>query len=344
MTFLARSSAVGVKRTRWYPFPVLALIFGAACGIAAAAPDLFHFRDSTGDIAIYTKAEAIDTSNPFSKRWEPMDEHRATCHPFSSALSFSADDARTRFAHTRGADPLFADVDGANCSGVDRSDASAHSLILENGLIRIALPVPSAAQFTIDTIYDPSGCADITDPVSGQRQVSVYRRPLPTTNLRFLSAVMYCDGRETVAPLNDASTFRSNLRTDLTHQALDATLGHAQASTPPTERQLAAIVRFELALFTTQATDDAAGSLSRRARKAARSASHARSISRHQRLIGIESDRCSVLEQSVHGLHRMARISRPHRGTGTGAPASKLRLVKKSSIHFPPDDHPGSGG
>jgi hypothetical protein len=155
---------------------------------------------------------------------------------------------------------LFADVDGANCSGVSRSDPSAHSLILGNGLIRIALPVPPSAQFTIDTVYDPYGCADITDGISGQRQLSVYRRPLPSSNLRFLSAVMF-DGRETVSPLDDAATFRSNLRTDLTHQALDATLGHAQALTAPSNRQLAAIVQFELSLFTAQATDAAAGPL-----------------------------------------------------------------------------------
>ncbi len=34
--------------------------------------------------------------------------------------------------------------------------------------------------------------------------VSVYRRPLPTTNLTFLSAVMF-DGRETISPLTDSA-------------------------------------------------------------------------------------------------------------------------------------------
>ena len=46
------------------------------------------------------------------------------------------------------------------------------------------------------------------------------------------------DGRETVAPLNNGQTFFANLITDLTHQATDATLTHAQATQPPTRGQL----------------------------------------------------------------------------------------------------------
>jgi cytochrome c peroxidase len=239
---------------------VLALIFGAALGVSAGVPNLFNFQDPTGEISTDNVSGAIDTSNPFFQSLGTNGRACATCHLVDNAFSFSAANARTRFATTGGTDPLFADVDGANCSGVERSDALVHSLILEHGLIRISLPVPSSPQFTVETIYDPYGCADVTDPVSGQRSLSVYRRPLPSTNLGFLSAVMF-DGRETVAPLTNADTFRSNLEADLTHQAIDATLGHAQASHAPTDHQLSAIVRFELSLFTAQATDAEAGSL-----------------------------------------------------------------------------------
>src|SRR6185437_7680895 len=79
-------------------------------------------------------------------------------------------------------------------------------------------------------------------------------------NLAFLSAVMI-DGRETVAPLNDGATFLANLKADLKQQALDATTGHAQALTPPTDGQLADIVRFELGLYTAQSLDWRAGRL-----------------------------------------------------------------------------------
>jgi cytochrome c peroxidase len=46
------------------------------------------------------------------------------------------------------------------------------------------------------------------------------------------------------------------------HQAMDATLQHAQAAASPTDAQLNAIVDFELALFAGQVWDNEAGSLS----------------------------------------------------------------------------------
>jgi cytochrome c peroxidase len=61
------------------------------------------------------------------------------------------------------------------------------------------------------------------------------------------------DGRETVPG--------ASIATDLNNQANDATLGHAQAATPPTAAQRQAIVDFESALFTAQVTDSNAGSL-----------------------------------------------------------------------------------
>jgi hypothetical protein len=127
-------------------------------------------------------------------------------------------------------------------------------------LFRVELPVPGNAEFTVETVYDPYGCADTIDSSTGTRMLSVYRRPLPSANLKFLSAVMF-DGRETIAPLNDASTFKANLVTDLTHQAMDATMGHAQAATAPTTEQLSAIVKFEMSLFSSQLSDNSAGEL-----------------------------------------------------------------------------------
>jgi cytochrome c peroxidase len=122
------------------------------------------------------------------------------------------------------------------------------------------MQVPANAQFQIQAYRDPYGCAVTTDPSTGVQTVSVYRRPLPTTNLRYLSAIMF-DGRETLQPLTSAATFQANLVTDLMHQAMDATLTHAQAATPPTPAQQTAIVNFELGLTSAQALDNRAGSL-----------------------------------------------------------------------------------
>ena len=241
-------------------FSVAALVTLVMLTAAAAVPNLFRFQNSTGEVATYDTVGAIDSNNPFFQPLGTNGRSCGTCHLVSDALGLSSASAAARFASSGGSDPLFADVDGANCSGASRSDASAHSLLISHGLIRVQLPVPANAQFSVETVYDPYSCADTVDSSTGKRMLSMYRRPLPSANLRFLSAVMF-DGRETIAPLNSASTFETNLVTDLTHQAVDATLGHAQAATAPTSETLSAIVNFELSLFSSQLRDNAAGAL-----------------------------------------------------------------------------------
>lgn len=200
----------------------------------------------------------IDRTGPFFQSLGTNGRSCGTCHDPQEAMSFTPAHARSVFAVTGGTDPLFARVDGANCDNVAASDRAGHSLILKNGLIRIALPVPANAEFSISVVSDPYSCALRIDPTTHVLTVSVYRRPLPATNLSFLSAVMF-DGRETVAPLTSEATDSANLRADLIHQAIDATTGHAQAAAPPTAAQVAGIVDFELALYTGQLWDDRAG-------------------------------------------------------------------------------------
>jgi len=142
--------------------------------------------------------------------------------------------------------------------GLDTSppSARAYSLLLNKGVIRVSLPIPANAQFTVER---PLWSA-VTSDGTGQQYLSMYRRPLPPTNVGYLSAVMF-DGRETVSPFNSPSTFQANLATDLAHQALDATLGHAQATGAPTPTQIQRIVAFEQATHTAQQIDDEAGTL-----------------------------------------------------------------------------------
>src|SRR5262249_25558852 len=92
----------------------------------------------------------------------------------------------------------------------------------------------------------------------------MYRRPLPTTNLQYLSTVMW-DGRESAPQTGTQkisyATNPNDLIADLGHQAADATTGHAQAAKPPTAAQIQDIVNFEMSLKTAQAFDFLAGSL-----------------------------------------------------------------------------------
>jgi hypothetical protein len=130
-------------------------------------------------------------------------------------MSMTPPQIRQRFEQTNGRDPLFAAFDGANCSNAKTGVAAAHSLLLSHGLIRIPLPVPADAQFSLSVVHDPYGCA----------------------------------------------TFAANPRADLTHQAVDATLGHAQATQAPTSKQLNSIVNFETGLSPAQIDDRLAGKL-----------------------------------------------------------------------------------
>ncbi|MGA9717145.1 MAG: hypothetical protein WBQ79_02610 [Acidobacteriaceae bacterium] len=246
-------------------FGVLFFIVGSLSAIAAVTsliPNLKQFFDPSGSVATFNTAGDIDRKTAFFRSLGTNGRTCESCHQADQAFSLSASHVRDLYERTHGADPLFAAVDGANCPNGEPGDRSAHSLLLSRGLIRVAITLPANSQFTIAAAHDPYGCAISYDPSTGQPIVSVYRRPLPTTNLRYLSTVMF-DGRETISPLNSAQTFSANLTADLTHQALSAIQTHAQASTQPTPTQLAEIVAFELGLSTAQIRNNRAGNLYR---------------------------------------------------------------------------------
>ncbi len=229
----------------------------ATTSIASLQP----YADATGTSSTYTTAGAIDTSGVFFQSLGSNGRTCASCHQVAQGMSITPTAIQALFTSTLGADPLFAAVDGANCPTAADGDATARSLLLNNGLVRIAIPVPANAQFSITTISDPYGCAISVNAVTGIKTVSVYRRPLPATNVLSLSNVMW-DTRETIQPLTSSGTFAANLAADLTQQAIDAVATHAQGTVAPTGAQTTAIVDFLQELSTAQASDSAAGSLS----------------------------------------------------------------------------------
>ncbi|HUL46462.1 MAG TPA: hypothetical protein VLV25_05155 [Steroidobacteraceae bacterium] len=246
---------------------LLALAAAAAAGaencVAApqgGSPGLQIALDPTGIVGVVNINGPTHDTGPFFESLGTNGRSCGSCHVASQAMGLSAAGARARFAATGGSDPLFASVDGANCPSFEGRDAAGHSLLLKSGLIRVGITLPANAQFTLTAVHDPYGCAIIPDPNGGPPTVSVYRRPLPATNLVFLSAIMF-DGRETVAPLNNGATFFANLVADLSHQAIDATLIHAQAAQAPSTSQVSGIVDFELGLFSAQTVDFRAGLL-----------------------------------------------------------------------------------
>jgi cytochrome c peroxidase len=210
--------------------------------------------DPTGRIATFQPGVAtITANNAFFQNLGTNGRTCFTCHQPQTGWTISAADVRARFAASAGTDPLFRLVDGATCPTDDVStlDAKrrAYQLVIDKGLIRIGLALPAAPnlEFAVAAVDDPYGCTTnpatgLTSPTTGI--ASVYRRPLPSTNLGFLSAIMW-DGREP----------------SLAQQAIDATLIHAQAASAPTTDQQTQIVDFESGIFTAQIFDDEAGRL-----------------------------------------------------------------------------------
>jgi cytochrome c peroxidase len=265
-----RSAAVA-KRLRWAMLPLsLCRIFvmGARAAPderdspASVAADILArpFPNDSGALATLSSTGNIDTTGPFFQSLGSNGRSCASCHVAGEAFSVTPEGLRARFRASRGTDPVFAAFDGADCPNAPAGDRARRSLVLNSGLFRIPLSLPATAQFTISIVSDPHGCALAPDPATGLLTVSVYRRPLPSTNLRFLNAVMW-DGRETGSPLTNRATVAPNLVADLSHQAIDATLGHAQAAAAPTPAQVAGIVNFELTLSTAQVFDRNAGAL-----------------------------------------------------------------------------------
>lgn len=224
--------------------------------------NLFPFLDFTGFSATNSTTGSVDLSGAFFQSLGTNGRTCATCHAATDGFGLSAVDAQVRYYLSHGKDPLFAQVDGSTCP----TGPVNNSLAVNYGLIRIGIQLPpnqfssNPPQYTITAVQDPYGCALTTNP-EGQTTVSIYRRPLPTTNLGFLSAVMF-DGRESFFnPLNNEQTFQAYLNADLTQQAIDAELIHAQAAQAPTQAQLADIVSLEMELNSAQMIDFYAGNL-----------------------------------------------------------------------------------
>jgi cytochrome c peroxidase len=178
-----------------------------------------------------------------------------SCHVAGEGWTITPAGVQARFDATAGTDPIFRTNDGSNCDTIDTSTvekrAAAYSMLRTKGLIRVSMPIPANADFTLIAVDDPYKCANAAN-------VSLFRRPLPSTNLRFLSTLMW-DGRESKFNTpGDLTSF--NLAAGLGQQAIDATMGHAQATgTKPTDMNK--IVSFETPIHTAQVTDNNAGAL-----------------------------------------------------------------------------------
>jgi hypothetical protein len=224
-------------------------------------PNHVPVRDASGTFTTVSSHGFIDLGNEFFQNLGGNGRRCVSCHVPTVGWTITPKQLQATFEETGGgayADGLglsavFRTNDGANSPGADVSTRAkrrqAYSMLLNKGLIRVGLAIPATAEFELVAVDDPYHHASAAE-------LSLFRRPLPTTNLKFDTAVMW-DGRAVVPGQTVAS--------ELLTQASDAVMSHAQGpALSAAQRQ--SIVDFELSLASAQITDRAAGDLHDRAR------------------------------------------------------------------------------
>lgn len=234
---------------------------GSSPGIfSQTLPVIEDHLDPSGVMETYNPSGPTNTrTNPFFQVLGTNGRACVTCHEPRSAWGISTDSIQQRFRASRGTDPIFRAVDGATCPTDDvstlRARRKAYALLLSKGVIRIEMPLPATRDFEITAVADPYGCTDLS---ASPPMISVYRRPPPAANLRFLTECP--PGVASCAPL---AIMWDGREPSLASQATDATLGHGQALQAPPAAIIARIVAFESQLYDAQVYDFAAGSLDR---------------------------------------------------------------------------------
>jgi hypothetical protein len=195
-----------------------------------------------------------------------------SCHQPADAMSLSVESIQQRWDQTRGKDPIFAAYDGSNCPTLPQGERQSHSLLLERGLFRVqrAWPVrqyngePVTPDFAIEVVRDPTGCNSGPHYGPAAGNVSVYRRPRPVANMKYLLAVGFpFDPKQGYAlPLDpdDGKPQSGNLMSDnragnLRIQMEDAAATHLQLMGQLSPARIAQIRDFEMRIYTAQQID-----------------------------------------------------------------------------------------
>jgi cytochrome c peroxidase len=228
-------------------------------------PDGLPFPNPTGFAATVSTAGHIDLGNEFFQDLGANGRRCVSCHLPGAGWTITPPQVQAIFERTRGGaipdslglGAIFRTNDGSNSPEADVSTLaarrSAYSMLLTKGLIRVGIGVPANADFELIAVDDPYHHAS-------SAELSLFRRPLPATNLQFLSTVMW-DGRETFAGSDHCNAAPEGgkcfaaIHFDLADQSNGATQGHAQAPNPISDAQRQSIVAFETALATAQVWD-----------------------------------------------------------------------------------------
>ena len=237
-------------------------------------PNGVPIPNASGYSTTDSSAGKLDITGPFFQNLGANGRRCVTCHLPTAGWTIVPEQVQVVFNLTSGGTvddgyglgAIFRLNDGAVAPNADVSTLAkrrqAYSMLLDHGLIRVGIGVPAGAEFSLIAVDDPYGYASAAD-------LSLFRRPLPSTNLKFLSTVMW-DGRETFRAetgacpngFTDAQGRQfCTIGFDLADQSNGATQGHAQAPNPIDSATRAAIVDFEENIVTAQVVDYKVGRL-----------------------------------------------------------------------------------
>src|SRR5712691_2696728 len=164
-------------------------------------PNGLPFPNPTGFASTFSTTGNVDLANEFFQDLGANGRRCVSCHLPSAGWTIVPSQVQEIFDRTQGGviddslglGAIFRTNDGSNSPTADVSTLtarrSAYSMLLAKGLIRVGIGVPATADFELIAVDDPYHHASAAE-------LSLFRRPLPATNLKFLSTVMW-DGRET---------------------------------------------------------------------------------------------------------------------------------------------------
>lgn len=241
-------------------------------GNNAVLPEFDAFDSVDGKVGVLNASGEFNTEgHPFFRALGTNGRACVSCHQPAWGMSVSAAGLTERWRETSGKDPVFAAFDGSNCPSLPQDKESSHSLLLKRGLFRIPLRWPprnadgsaKTVEFTIEVVRDPTGCNMSPDYglKSANPTISVYRRPRPAANLRYVISgaqpIVLKTGKLADLDPDTGKPVSMNLMSDarepsLRTQAMDAVMGHEQATVSPARQQLDKIIDFESQVYVAQ--------------------------------------------------------------------------------------------
>lgn len=239
-------------------------------GAGRELPEISDYNNSFGKLRVQLSGETLQTEG--HAFFEPIGSNgRAcvTCHQPADSMSLSVESARNQWRENGANDPLFSAFDGANCPHLPQENRSSHSLLLDHGLIRIPRAWPPVGlngkevevDFTLEVIRDPWGCNSAPNYGVEEKIISVYRRPRPIANMKYLLAIGFEGDPKLGMPVPvDPVTVKptsGNLLADrrqltLEGQMQEAAQGHLEMAGILTAEQGAQIKNFMLRIYTAQ--------------------------------------------------------------------------------------------